>query len=388
MALGDNTFQFPASDTLPFPGNDDGAFIIRELTGDKRTISLTEHALPRRPLSIGGKHRVETTWYAGSPVATQQACGAEEEPLVCSGFWKTLFLERGEVEASGAGVGDVYTAQGMAELIDDVRVKGQTVEVTWNHLIRVGTISRFTQQWHTPDDVEWELTFDWQSKGQSARIASTRSSSAALPDISQEISGKMVDLDEATDPDVINTEIGVAMEPDLLERIDLAIGRAEDAVVELSRTVTTLGDGITAPIDSAQRAASLLALVEFEAGLVAEDMRVRVDRALQFVQRPTDLALIPPGRAIAASVAVTAATRRSRDLRHAAARRRMAVQREQLAQIEVAYRCASYEDLRSISTKFYGTPDDWQVIARDNGLIGSAVEAGQVVIVRLRQAVQ
>ena len=43
----------------------------------------------------------------------------------------------------------------------------------------------------------------------------------------------------------------------------------------------------------------------------------------------------------------------------------MAVMREQLAQIEIVYRAAAYEDLRSIATKFYGTPDDWATIARD-----------------------
>lgn len=386
MALGDNTFQFPTSDTLPFPESDGGTFTIRELTGDKRTIVLSEHALPRRPLDISGKHRVETTWHAGSPVATQQACGAEEEPLVCTGFWKTVFLSRGEVEASGRGVGDVYSAQTLAELVDDIRLKGQDVEVTWNHIVRVGKLTRFRQQWHTVEDVEWEITFDWQSKGQDARITSTRSTSASLPDISQEISGKMADLDEATDPDVINTSVGQAMDPSLLDRLDQAIGRAEDAVLGVSRAVTARADGITAPLDSAARAASLLSLIEFESQLVATDMRTRVDRALLFVRNPLDLGSIPPGRAIAASVAVRSATRRSQDLAHSAARRRFAIAREQTAQIEVLYRAASYEDLRSVSTKFYGTPDDWHRIAKDNGLTGSELAAGQVVVVRLRQA--
>lgn len=366
--------------------DDDGEFTIRELTGDRRTITLTARSLPYRPFTLSGDHRVETTWYAGSPVATQQASGAREQPTTINGWWKDRFLT-GAVVVDGEVVGNVSTAQGLAALLDDVRVKGQLLEVIWNHVRRFGILSNFKQSWHTPTDLEWEMTFDWQSKGQDARPSSTRTAAASLPDTSSEIAGKANDLDLATQHDALLSATGRPVDTSLMDRLDRAVGELQGRVFELTDSIASLADGVNARVDSAMRVASTLRVIESQAQLIAAAFNGTVDRTICAVQSLPQLANIRPGLAVAAATASRAAVRAARALRHGAARRRYALAQERLAPVIAVFRAGADTDLRQVATTYYGTPDDWQAIRTFNSLPDSLVPAGAAVLIPRREAV-
>lgn len=365
--------------------SDDGAFTIRELTGDRRTVALIgKYSLPAGPYKVEGRQRVETTWYAGSPTGTQQAGGASEMPSSIGGIWRTYqLLGRGQVEVDGENVGVVDTAAGLTELFDDIRKKGQDLEVTWNHLVRVGTMVRFAQSWATADDVSWEAEFDYRSQGEDteARAASTRRASASLPESAQEVAGRADDLDNATQD--MGFYLDGSVDQGLLESIDQGIGDIQDRVFDVQDAVGALSDAIGAPINTALRAASILSLLENTALVVATEFRGRVDRTIFAVGKVQDLAAITPGKCVAATVVAFGSIRSARELRAAAARRRVAVQRERESTILALYRAGGDDDLRNVAVQFYGRPDDWGVIRSYNGLSTSKLLPGQVVIVPL-----
>src|SRR5262245_12238919 len=139
-------------------------FTVQELSGDGRTLELTSRALPYRPFTLEGEHRVEVTWYPGNPVGTAQVLGAKETTTSINGWWKDRFL--GDVDVSAPALASVdgtpiTSARQLAETVDDIRRKGQLLEVVWNHLARRGFITSFRQTWHTIKDLEWEIEFTW-----------------------------------------------------------------------------------------------------------------------------------------------------------------------------------------------------------------------------------
>jgi hypothetical protein len=137
-------------------------------------IQLVGRALPLRgTMKFHGKQRVKTTFYPGNPVASQQVIGPTLEPTTFSGDLSDRYLGDGQ-------------AKGLVDLLDDLRARGCSVEVTWggsvassgagqsvsgSPIVRVGVISDFA---FTPDriqDITWEATFDWRSAGQAAAPA-------------------------------------------------------------------------------------------------------------------------------------------------------------------------------------------------------------------------
>lgn len=366
---------------------DDGEFTIRELTGDRRIITLTARALPYRPFTLDGTHQVETTWYQGSPVATQQPSGARLEPTSINGWWKDRFLG-GAVTVDGELVGDVSTARGLAALFQDLNVKGQLVQADWNHVRRVGIVTRFKQSWHTPTDLEWELTFTWQSMGQEGRPASSRTAAASLPDTASEMAGKASDLDQLTQHDALLAATGRPPDLGLVDRLDRAIGDLQGRVFELTDAVAGLADGANVRVDSAMRVASTLTLIETQAQVVATAFRGTVDRTICAVQTLPQLADIRPGLVVAAATVSRSAIQAARALRHGAARRRYALAQEQIAPVIAVFRAGADADLREIATTYYGVPDDWQLIRTFNGMAESLVPAGTPVLIPRREAVR
>jgi hypothetical protein len=64
------------------PVESPGAFIIEELSGQRRKVILIGRGLPYRPLELTGVQRVTTTWLPGFAEATATVMGAKDEPTV------------------------------------------------------------------------------------------------------------------------------------------------------------------------------------------------------------------------------------------------------------------------------------------------------------------
>jgi hypothetical protein len=175
------------------------SFIIRELSGGQpRMIELTDRGLPFRPLTVTGKMRAEVTWYPGNPAATVQMLGSEETETTLTGRWSDKYL--GDVNTPcvtltrGRSVQALYSARDAADAMDELRRRGQLVEVTWEHLSRIGYISEFAQTWRWREDVEWSLSFQWTALEMPVRVPDAALNPPSVQQVSDEVANSVGSL--------------------------------------------------------------------------------------------------------------------------------------------------------------------------------------------------
>ncbi len=138
---------------------------IVELTGAQRALILKGRSLPHSPTSFGrGSLRSHKTTYPGNPQSTQQVLGPEEGDCSLEGTWKSRFI--GGTVAQVGFSREVASAADMVEFVDAIRRAGQTVQVQWGPIVRVGLLVGFEPVWERIQDVRWTIDFEWQSQGE------------------------------------------------------------------------------------------------------------------------------------------------------------------------------------------------------------------------------
>jgi hypothetical protein len=184
--------------------------VIRELSGQKRELRLTDRSLPYRPMEIGVGQRVELTWLPGAPRATATVLGPTEDPTTMNGYWKEKYIapfrpvppapragdstldkiQKGisavasldfaslSAAAPGPAPPDVRAPTAvlngqaivhvwdLVALVDDICRQGQLLEMTWHREVRQGFLKKFVKKWHTDFDVEWTMQFDWVGRNE------------------------------------------------------------------------------------------------------------------------------------------------------------------------------------------------------------------------------
>lgn len=377
--------------------SDNGASSIefKELTGDQRTVVLSERALPYKPLQFGGKHRVENTSYTGFPQKSQQALGAEEDESSWSGAWKTRFI--GDTNTRMAQVSSatstrlddgteaiavdnttIHTAAELAELFDDIRRKGQVVRVQWLHIARVGRLVGFTQKWLTAHDVEWEMKWDWIGRDEDAGAPSP--GSAQLLDVSHQLSSGYVEVQDATEFDAVND-----LDPSFADKIDYQVGRLQRGVLELEDAIENRVHSVTGPIDALRRAASIATFVRDESELLVASLISQTEDAIITVENPEDLTTVPAGVMVAAACNTYRAIRAARILKHRASRERYRAMKELDANALAVVLMAQDEDCHKLSQDWYDTPDEAELIRSYNNLLTMTAPAGTVIVIPVRR---
>jgi hypothetical protein len=376
---------------------DNGASSIefKELTGDERRIVLSERALPYKPLSFGGKQRVENTSYTGFPQKSQQALGAEEDESSWTGAWKTRFigdtatrmaqvsaatstrLDDG-TEAIAIDDSTIHTAAELVELFDDVRRKGQVVRVQWLHIARVGRLVSFTQKWLTAHDVEWEMKWDWIGRDEDAGAPSP--GSAQLLDLSHQLSTGYVEVLDATDFDAVD-----GLDPSFADKIDYRVGRLQRSILELEDAIENRVSSVTGPIEALRRAASLATFVRDESELLIADLTSQTEDAIITVENPEDLTTVPAGVMTAAACNTYRAIRSARILKHRGSRERFRAMKELDANALAVVLMAQDQDCHDLSAAWYGTPDEGERIRAYNNLLSMTAPAGTVIVIPVRR---
>ena len=146
------------------------AFTIKEVTGDKRKLELLGRALPYRPLTFSGTMRADVVYYPGNPIPTVQMLGASEEETTITGMWKDRFIKNtGNARLNNFSLAD---AKAIVDVVDDIRRKGQLLEVYWDAFYRRGIITKFEQTWDRREDVAWSLTFRFLDQGDDENLES------------------------------------------------------------------------------------------------------------------------------------------------------------------------------------------------------------------------
>ena len=173
---------------------------ITELEGNKRTLILTDRALPLKGVVFGGvEAKTEIIKYPGSRRRVIQRAGFQDIPTTFTFNWKTKFLNPGKIPEVGfpdislssavnaiggalMGGGDdkadtgkqhpasingnkIVTVAHLVGIFTDFARSERFLEVQWGTIVRRGIIRRTTPPYSDEDSVRFQVEFDWTEDG-------------------------------------------------------------------------------------------------------------------------------------------------------------------------------------------------------------------------------
>jgi hypothetical protein len=366
----------------PFASAIDGSSIeVQQIEGDRPiTLLIRARAMPYPGGSWEGEQHSKLTFYPGNPVATQQVLGSRESPTTFEGTWKQRFM-RGAIVKNG-DASAITTPLEAVELIEAMRRSGRQVRVQWATFVRTGLIKRFAATPDRPQDIPWELEFEWNSRDdEKAPRAATEQSAPAGNNLLKK-------LNQLLDTLAQFPAMAAAFQAQLVSTIrDIGDGVAR--VVDLLRAVETLVNLPSSVLGALKAAVGALGrqLQDFEHRIIgprssATD-RQTATRAKGGYQDPARV-----GRR---SSALTSSSV-TQELQFEVWRRTLAgnarTLQNQLTRtlIDVLTRSQpktvrvvtvrQNQTLYALSTQFYGSPDFANFLARSNRLTTALVPAG------------
>lgn len=397
---------------------DVSAFVITALSGETREIVLSGRALPFRPYSLKGSQRAEFTWTPGSPVASVQVMGSQEAPTTIKGRWSDRFIgDNTTVTAQGAEIisnappatlnGEALSnVKELVRAVEQIRRAGQLVRVTWEETVRHGILTDFSQMWSTARDVEWEMTFTWASLGDEAAITFV----AEEMDLSELVARHRLLSDAALGAiGGVADVLAITESKTFTDEVTTKLANARTSVSNMEDTVNGLVGQVTNPLGALAAAAGMCGFIRQEMtdlefnlqdSIHASLLIFGVDFQLQTMastfkqwftaKAPSQTASISntvrsQTAPFAAQVSVQ---KKVRDLRRAVRGHKHQATNDQIrlskrldGDLLGTHTGRLGEDLRGVSQAFYQSPDEWQRLARFNGVTTSKVQAGQVILV-------
>jgi hypothetical protein len=361
------------------------AFTIAEQTGRKRVLILKERALPYRPFTLSGSMRAETTWYPGNPIASMQVLGNEEAPTTITGRWADRFLrsiddEGRAVQASaiallgtgGAGATQpVANVVELAKTVDSIRREGQVVEVTWDQQIRHGIVEQFVQNWDRAEILNWEITFKWISQGEREVPIS----------FALEVDQKSLSAKFNTLYDQLHTSLAAPFS--LVEDIERALDEMDaiisDAIGSITDTTANITDAVLTPATAVKRTLAAMETIKEGALRIENIVSSKAARALI---NTDEIDALSQGQTLTAESYVRGVKISARLLKTTAAEQNDTLtRRDDEQEILAVFTAHTNMDLRDVSTRFYGTQEEWRRLLKYNGLTSSKLLAGMFIMV-------
>jgi hypothetical protein len=372
------------------------AFIIATLDVDGETpkgdkLTLIGRAMPYQGFNLEGSMRMETTWYPGNAVATIQMLGAEEKPTTIHGMWKDKFLRQFTDDIIPKAVQPTAVALLNAQALPDVdnlikavenmRLAGQMLKVTWGSLTRIGVMTRFKQNWIRFEDVEWEMEFQWISRGEKQTPITSSVPPEALS-FSRTLDALVDQLKAAVDVGVglVNTiTVPFQVIESFTEAVSDSVRVIEAAAAEMTGAVENATQLISVPQDAAARALAASESIKSESGAIVTTVEGVPPLELIKTGDPAALDLSNALQADTYGRGIKAAAR--------ALQAFVAAQGDDLrASLDIDALLAVFiarapMDLRDVSQKYYRTPDEWRRLLAYNHLTSSALSIGALVLV-------
>jgi hypothetical protein len=368
--------------------------VIQELTGDARVVTLRGRSLPYRGIGWGSELRVETKYFPGQPVAQAQVLGPKWTDTTMTGMWKDAFLfddssyvtllgfprvgsagrpgsaDRGgkSFQSGGAipgGPGEARRARTVRDAIWLIQRSGQLLRVEWGSVVRFGFIASFDAEHDREEDIRWEITFKWIGDTDAAPKPIVRPKFDAPGLLARLISAIQAFLNE----------------------MNAALAQLFGAVQLVTQRITRIGTLLSDLIGTLSSVVSLLLLPAEIIGVIKQQITsiVLAVRDLLAALRSTPAAyaaLRDGGNPNDANLASEAAAA----IAFNAARLGVDVEatRDELEGLESPDIIGTFtapEDvtLRDVSTQFYGTPENWTLIADFNNIAGSIAPRGTVL---------
>lgn len=368
--------------------------IIQEVTGDARTLILRGRSLPYRGVAWGSDLRVETKYFPGQPVAQAQVLGPVWTDTSMRGMWKDAFLFDDESRvtllgfpaigaagrpgsatfggksfASGGsipgGVGEARRARTVRDAFLLLQRAGQLLRVEWGSNVRYGFLKSFVPDHDREEDIRWEMTFTWIGD----------SSSPPKPKVRPKF-----------DPPGFLAALIAAVQA-FLNAMNAAIAKLYGAALLVTQRITRIGSLITGLINTITSLAGLLFVPRDVLGVIKQQIT-----AIKLAVR--DLLATIRGGSAAYNAArsggnpaeINIASEAAAAIAFNAARLgvEMSLTLDQLGELESpgllgVFTTPNDVTLRDVSTRFYGRPEGWTLIADFNGIAGSIAPRGTVL---------
>jgi hypothetical protein len=253
---------------------------------------------------------------------------------------------------------------------EEMRLAGQVLRVAWGPLIRVGVMTRFKQNWIRFEDCEWEMEFQWSSRGEPP-------------------SPPKVTLGKGADSFAANIQAAVdrlktALTPpsfqvieSFTDTVSAAFNVIDDASLEMASAVSNATQQLSAPQDAASRALAAGESIRQSTSTIVTAVEGSPPLELINTAHPNDLSLSDALVADNYSREIKQATRALQAVVAGEGEElRASLDADDLLAIFIA---RAPMDLREISQRYYDTPDEWRTLLTYNALDSSAVAIGQVV---------
>lgn len=387
--------------------SDASVWFLEELTGDRHTLSLTGRALPFRPISFEGEMRAQTTWYPGNPIGSLQMLGAKLNSTTMNGFWHDRFLKTfGDVPLPGvpeATVSVPIPQTGIASLdgsvlpdvkaivdaFDGFNLRGQLVKFTWDAITRTGYLQKFKATVHRREDVEWEATFEWISRGENVLPTSF---GFEVPDIL----GMAAEVASAVAALAHLITAPFALFSSLVNLFNSALATINDSVAAVTNAVNSAQRGVTTSLSAVKTSIGALQSIQDQTQTIIDGFNAVPDRAkLSLAASPSPSlrvgsvsATIPAittvtyGQALEAGEYSRQVRLAARQVKVLAAQRQQELDASSINQSLLAIVTArGGMDLRDVARTYYGTADQWHSLASYNKLTNSKLPIGQIVLV-------
>ncbi len=358
--------------------------VIEEISGSTRArIVLRGRALPYRGIGTGGEQRIVKTWYQGNPKATQQILGETLDDTTLEGMWKSKFIKLSANDASadveiqgipeadgldGSGI-NIYPSAIVVKAFERLRARGKELRFSWGDITRYGLLKTVDPVWDRIEDVKWTLVFDWNGKVEQVRrpgrIGRGEAQSDSLDTLLVGADNTLVSMPQRTIPAATRTSIFAQM------------ARIREGMLEFLGYTRQAANAASLPARVVQGAASTVSDIQTDATILSSQMM-----SIPYETFTATDAVIDVVRA--------EDFRRTMGLQVDVMTARTIEERNKLQAISfqpndsIAIRMPANASLHDISLKYYGTEDDWTVIAAANGFNSSEVPTGALVLIPIR----
>jgi len=314
-----------------------------------------------------------------------QVLGNEEAPTTITGRWADRFLrsiddEGRAVQASaiallgtgGAGATQpVANVVELAKTVDSIRREGQVVEVTWDQQIRHGIVEQFVQNWDRAEILNWEITFKWISQGEREVPIS----------FALEVDQKSLSAKFNTLYDQLHTSLAAPFS--LVEDIERALDEMDaiisDAIGSITDTTANITDAVLTPATAVKRTLAAMETIKEGALRIENIVSSKAARALI---NTDEIDALSQGQTLTAESYVRGVKISARLLKTTAAEQNDTLtRRDDEQEILAVFTAHTNMDLRDVSTRFYGTQEEWRRLLKYNGLTSSKLLAGMFIMV-------
>lgn len=365
------------------------SFLIQELGADKRSLRLVDRALPYRPFELHTKQRLETTWYPGNPEATATVLGPAEEPTSINGKWKDKYISNdiltpGDLSEAQLNLSRVRVTQlapitvdgtpvssvrDAVFIVDDIIRKGQLLEVSWDDQTRRGHMVDFIKRWENAHDLEWEMRFEWISRGEPVPESVFPEETSAF-DLSSQLRENNAQLQ--SDADFL-----IATQSTFQEDLLSFLATIDDQVNTAIDTANQFANNIITPFDVARRLiANCTSIIGATRDLIDFlEYRIFGDGNFHPVEQQSY------SERLVSTVYSRTLIQDARNLFRLASIRRSTLSSQIESDLLGTYTARDGDDLRDVAFQFYESAYEWRRLMLFNQLTSAELVAGQLILI-------